>query len=442
MVNQTFPKIFSRATPLLDGRTSILESARILTALQVSAVMLKSSAKDRVEYKALTGYSILSKFLTKRRTFSKFLAGRSFDIAREVMIVKETDSIVSVIKAIHESNLGLVIVSRKSDSSNVLTTLELRDFVRLYRNGMELPWTKLKIGDLASSPILSVKSESTLRDLLETMLQFRVRKVFLPETRSIVSDRDILSYITSPRIVRLVDKTPELVLKTRVSELSSSRPPMVDSRMKITEAVQLINPDTGDSLLCDRGLVTFWDLIIKLESSNRAKLAVEKLINDGSLHTLPINENEAGESLRLLKKRRAEREMTPSQRKQFSTIAKKIQEQGFIDAQSVPYFTRVRIVDPLYLKRPARPFHIAGVNSSEKGGRKFTSVDFFGPKVIREFYYVLDWERFSKFISAKLELKFRATNIDPPRMLKKAFTQFMHDFGFHWTGCSHAESKN
>lgn len=442
MVNQTFPKIFSRATPLLDGRTSILESARILTALQVSAVMLKSSAKDRVEYKALTGYSILSKFQTKRRTFSKFLAGRSFDIAREVMIVKETDSIVSVIKAIHESNLGLVIVSRKSDSSNVLTTLELRDFVRLYRNGMELPWTKLKIGDLASSPILSVKSESTLRDLLETMLQFRVRKVFLPETRSIVSDRDILSYITSPRIVRLVDKTPELVLKTRVSELSSSRPPMVDSRMKITEAVQLINPDTGDSLLCDRGLVTFWDLIIKLESSNRAKLAVEKLINDGSLHTLPINENEAGESLRLLKKRRAEREMTPSQRKQFSTIAKKIQEQGFIDAQSVPYFTRVRIVDPLYLKRPARPFHIAGVNSSEKGGRKFTSVDFFGPKVIREFYYVLDWERFSKFISAKLELKFRATNIDPPRMLKKAFTQFMHDFGFHWTGCSHAESKN
>ena len=274
------------------------------------------------------------------------------------------------------------------------------------------------------------------------MLQFRVRKVFLPDTRSIVSDRDILSYITSPRIVRLVDKTPELVLKTRVSELSSSRPPMVDSRMKITEAVQLINPDTGDSLLCDRGLVTFWDLIIKLESSNRAKLAVEKLINDGSLHTLPINENEAGESLRLLKKRRAEREMTPSQRKQFSTIAKKIQEQGFIDAQSVPYFTRVRIVDPLYLKRPARPFHIAGVNSSEKGGRKFTSVDFFGPKVIREFYYVLDWERFSKFISAKLELKFRATNIDPPRMLKKAFTQFMHDFGFHWTGCSHAESKN
>lgn len=442
MVNQTFPKIFSRATPLVDGRTSILEAARILTALQVSAVMVKSSAKDHVEYKALTGYSILSRFPTKRRTFSKFLAGRSFDIAREVMIVKETDSIVSVIKAIHESNLGLVIVSRKRGASKVLTTLELRDFVRLYRNGMELSETKLKIGDLASSPILSVKSESTVRDLLETMLEFRVRKVFLPETRSITSDRDILSYITSPRIVRLMDKSPELVLKTRVSELSSSKPPMVDSRMKITEAVQLMNPDTGDSLLCDRGLVTFWDLIIKLESSKRTKFTVEKLISDGGLHALPTNEDQGVESLRLLKKRPEEREMTPSQRRQFSEIAKKIREQGFIDAQSVPYFTRVRIVDPLYLKRPVRPFHITGVNSSEKGGRKFTSVDFFGPKVIREFYYVLDWERFSKFISAKLELKFRATNIDPPRMLKKAFTQFMHDFGLHWTGCSHAESKN
>ena len=438
MVNQAFPKIFSRATPLVDSRTSILEAARILTALQVSAVMVKSPSKDHLEYRALTGYSILSKFPTKRRTISRFLAGRTIDIARKVMIVKETDSIVSVIKAIRESNLGLVIVSRNGGTSKVLTTLELRDFVRLYRSGGELPEAKLKIGDLASSPVLSVKNESSLQDLLKTMLKFRVRKVFLPETRSLISDRDILSYITSPRIVEVMDKSPQLVLKTCVSELSSSQPPLVDSRMSIAEAVQLMNPDTGDSLICDRGLVTFWDIIIKLESSKRTRFPVEKLISENGLTS---SRSENVDSLSLPKKRTEEKEMTSSQRKQFSAIAKKIQEQGFIDAYSVPYFARVRIVDPLYLKRPARPFHIVGVNSSEKGGRKFTSIDFFGPKVIREFYYILDWERFSNFISMKLELKFRATNIDPPRTLKKAFTQFMHDFGLHWTGCSHAKPR-
>ena len=440
MLNHVFPKIFSRYTPLLDGRASILEAARVLTALQVSAVIVlnKSAVKDRVQYKTLIGYSILSKLPTKRGMFSRFLASRSWDIAQKVRVVKENDTIESVVGAIQESHLGIVLVSGKSGPSQVLTTVELRDFVRLYRDAGNMPKTKLKIGNLASSPVLSLKNGSALQDMLKTMLKCRVRKIFLPGTKSLVSDRDILSYITSPRIIERMNDSPETVFKTPASELPSSRPPVVDSKMSITQAVQLMNPDTGDCLICDRGLVTFWDIVIKLElSRKRTGLLLQGLVDAedrDALAGVDISGREKRPELEQAEKK----EMSESERKQFSAIGEKIRAQGFIAFLGVPRFARRRIVDPLCFEPPARPFRIIGINSGHKGGRKFTSINLFGSRVIRESYYVLDWEKFSKFISMKLEVMFRATNPDPPKQLKRAFTHFMHNFGLHWTGCHHA----
>jgi len=434
-VNQLFPKIFSRYTPFLDGRAPILEATKLLTASQVSAVIVsdRSSAKGGVQYKALAGYHILSKLPAKEGSFSKFFARPCKVVAQPIQIVDENEHLKTVVKTIGESRVGVVLVSRKNVSSQVLTTLELRDFIRLYRDGKNLPNTNLKIGELASSPVLSVKSGATLEEIINAMLKNRVRKIFLSQTKQVISDRDILTYITSPGIFEQMNESPGSVLATRARELPSTRPPVVDSALNITEAIQFMSPDSGDCLICDRGLVTFWDIVIKLEESRKGS---KFLLRD--LDQFSREDISGREQRQAFEHSGAKIKLSESQKKRITAISEKMRAQGFIVSNQVPYFARKRLVDPLYFNHPARLFQIRGViSAAHKGATKYSSIDLFGRRKLGESYYVLNWDKFSKFISQKLEVMFRATNPTPSKNKKTAFTRFMHNFGLHWTGCFH-----
>jgi hypothetical protein len=130
-------------------------------------------------------------------------------------------------------------------------------------------------------------------------------------------------------------------------------------------------------------------------------------------------------------------EFSESRKRELLQIEAELLIQGFVPVDAVPPTLRTSIVDPLYIEHPARAFRITGVNSGQKGSRKFKCVDLFGVGTLHESYFIVDWDRFSKFISAKLEAKFVETNPDTPKQLRKVFTRFMHNFGLHWSGCQH-----
>ena len=440
-VNQVFPKIFSRSTPLILDQAPLLEAVKILSVLQVSAVMVldRKAVKVSEQFKALTGYFILSQLPSGEGKVSRFFARPSIELAREIRVVRETAPIESVVKAIQQSRVGVVLVSRKKESSQELNTIELRDFVRLYRDGTNLPESGLKIGDLSSSPVLSIKNETTLRDLIKSMLKYRVRKILLSDTKKLVSDRDVLSFITSPGTLESMDRSIDQVLKTPVSELPSTRPPVVDGRMTITEAAQLMNPDSGDCVICETGLVTFWDLVVKLEQSRRR---TELLLQEQNIQSdtfYPSREGVTKTQNSQLTKVAIDKVMSQSERKRFLELAKRIQKQGFIAVDEVPRFARRKVVDPLYLSKPVRPFHLKGVCSGRKGGIQYSAVYLFGLRMLDESYYVEVWETFSRFMSQKLEVMFRSANPNPSRGMKVAVTRFLHNFGLHWAECDHGK---
>lgn len=439
IVSEVFPKIFSRYAPLLDGRVRLLEAAKMLTSPQVSAVIVSEKSKstnNETRYSAVAGYHVFSKLLRENLDFSKMLNRPCKFAALPIKVVNERTSIASVLKAISESRLGVVLVSRRIGSSEVLTTVELRDFVRILRMGKQLRESSLKVGDLASSPVLSVRKEDTLKRVLQIMVKHRMRRVLLYQTKSVISDRDILNFLISPDNYERIKKGVDSLFDAKASELPSSSPPFVDSEMSISDAAKLMNPDEGDCLVCDKGLVTFWDLVIKLEdpklSSKVSTQTTTETVNHDAVAETLFQEN-FGSS----KEIREQIDISPAKLKTLDAITRTIKKHGFIDSKSVPYFARQRIVDPLYFKSPARAFHIWGVNAGQKGGRKFTSLDFFGQRMLHESYYVSDWNKFAAFLGMKLEVMFRARNPNPPRQLRLAFTRFMHDFGLHWTECNH-----
>lgn len=435
IVSEIFPEIFSRYTPVLDGQARVLEAAKILTSPQVSAVIVsgrRQSAQSGTRYAAAGGYHILSG-LRMRSTDLNLLYLPCSLIAKPIKVVNEKESLGFIVKAIARSRLGVVLVKRKLISSEILTTVELRDFIRLYRSGRRLQEIDVKVGSLASSPVLAVRGEDTLKHVIGVMLKHRKRKVLLRDTGSLISDRDVLNFlIGSHRYERLRDE-PDKIFNTQALELPSSRPPFVESDMGITEAAGMMNPDAGDSLICDRGLISFWDLVIKLENLTEKS----SVLYQG----YPLNDQVKGGRIQRNSSTRviadATEHISPAREKLLTAIVNILKKQGFIDSHNVPQFARERIVDPLYFENPARAFYLWGVNAGQKGGRKYTSFDLFGSRMLHESYYVTNWDEFSKYLSAKLEDMFRSKNPDPPRQMKLAFTRFMHDFGLHWTGCIH-----
>ena len=283
IVSEVFPEIFSRYTPVLDARARVLEAAKILTSPQVSAVIVSGSASSKqgaVQYSAAGGYNILSRLHLRSGDIDLFYRPCSL-IAKPIKVVNQDESLESIIRAIARSRLGVVLVRRKLVSSEILTTVELRDFIHLYRSGRRLKVKNVKVGSIASSPVLAVRGEDTLKHVIEVMLKNRKRKVLLRETKSLISDRDVLNFlIGSNRFEQLTDEKAK-ILNTPARELSSTQPRFVDSNMGIEEAAGLMNPDAGDCLICDRGLVSFWDLVIKLEDlTDRAKTPSQESFRD------------------------------------------------------------------------------------------------------------------------------------------------------------------
>ncbi|MDG6904935.1 MAG: hypothetical protein JRN20_04020 [Nitrososphaerota archaeon] len=174
IISKVFPQIFSRYTPVLDGRTQVLE---------------------------------------RRRDFPKLLHRPSSLIAQPIKVLSETDSYAPVINSTARSRLGFVVVARKIGSSDILTAVELGDFIRMYNTG-KLQKTNVNVENLTSSLILSVDGKDTLKHVIGVMLKHRKRMVLLRETKSLISDSDVLNFLIGSNRFEQLKDAPEKVLKT------------------------------------------------------------------------------------------------------------------------------------------------------------------------------------------------------------------------------------
>ncbi|MGI0091956.1 MAG: hypothetical protein ACREBS_09620 [Nitrososphaerales archaeon] len=70
-----------------------------------------------------------------------------------------------------------------------------------------------------------------------------------------------------------------------------------------------------------------------------------------------------------------------------------------------------------------------------RGARRYSIYDLVGHSVRGMIYFVIDHEKFSKYISRKLEDDFAMTNPEPTIPLRRSFTSFMHENKLHWSRC-------
>jgi hypothetical protein len=268
-IAEALPDIFKRTYPVLESGTELLLAASLLKFHQIDAIPIGFKKKQK-KHLAVLGYSCLSHLLqTKPSMYKTFLEQPCDKIAQELSSISWNTNLETLLKLFWETKFGFSMVEGKFETSALVS---LRDLLGLYRD--DVLSTTMSLGQIAS-PIFSMSSESSLKQVLGEMFVRRIRRIFLDgkDGNRVITDRRIISYIFSTSRLEELLHSPADLLEVPVGKLGTMRPPFKSEQTKIKKAAEAMKEQIEECLVCEKGVVTPWDMIMKPWKSG--KLDVE-----------------------------------------------------------------------------------------------------------------------------------------------------------------------
>lgn len=105
------------------------------------------------------------------------------------------------------------------------------------------------------------------------MFNHRFRRVFVSGDKGLVTDREIISYIFSTKRLSETAKNPETLLDAHLGNLERTKPVRIRKSATIKGAALSMKEANEDCLVCERGVITPWDLLMKPFASGQLKIA-------------------------------------------------------------------------------------------------------------------------------------------------------------------------
>ncbi len=266
MIGEALANIFKRTYPVIEPNTQMLLAVSLLRFHQIDALPIgfKPRQKKRL---AVFGYSCLSKLLEmKPRGYGRFLEMPCERAALELSTIDFDESLEALLRVFENTKFGFAWVESKRLGGFV----SLSDLVELYISGVID--TKMTAGEVAS-PIFSLPSESNIKMVLKEMFNHRFRRVFVSGDKGLVADREIISYIFSTKRLSEIAKSPETLLDAHLGDLDRMEPVRIRKSATIRAATLSMKEANEDCLVCERGVITPWDLLMKPFASGQLKIA-------------------------------------------------------------------------------------------------------------------------------------------------------------------------
>ncbi len=208
--------------------------------------------------RAVYGYSSLARLLRMNpKSFTKFLRQPCVSVSDVLATVDATDGLKKVFRTFERTRFGFAWVE---DGDNPGGFVGLHDLLGLYETGAIR--SELRIGEVAS-PIFSIPAATSLRDALSTMFAHRYRRMFFSAQSGFISDRTVIERIFSPAVLQSYSNGSGDVLKIPALEVDRLQPRSASSELTIARAARELHERPGQCLVCERGVVTPWDLVMK-----------------------------------------------------------------------------------------------------------------------------------------------------------------------------------
>lgn len=261
-VGEALPNIFRRTSVVLEPGTQMLLAASLLRFHQIDALPIGFEPKQKKKF-AVFGFSCLSKLLeTPPAEYKKFLELPCESASLELSTVDVVDSVESLLKVFERTKFGFAWV----ESDKLGGFASLRDLLELYGNG--ILGSNMSVEQVAS-PIFSMPASSRLSDVLQEMFSHKFRRIFVDGRNSVVTDRRIIGYLFSASRLTEISKNPEKLLDAQLGDLDKTEPIRVNNESTVKEAALSMKDAVEECLICDSGVVTPWDIVMKpLKSGN------------------------------------------------------------------------------------------------------------------------------------------------------------------------------
>ena len=254
-IGETLPEVFNRTVPVIEPDTQIIVAVSQLLFHEVDALPIGFSPPQKKRH-AVLGYSCLNKLLeTSSNNYTQFLYSPCLDAAQELVRIKADDNIESFLRKFVKTQVGYAWV----ESQTVWGFASLLDSLELYTR--ELIESDMTVGETAS-PIFSLPGNK-VEVALWKMLDRKFRRVFVEGKKRLFTDRQIIGRLFSSERLPLASKKPESFLDLRLSDIEAVKPVFVKESARVKVAADSIKKVKEQTLVCEKGVVTPWDLIVK-----------------------------------------------------------------------------------------------------------------------------------------------------------------------------------
>jgi hypothetical protein len=255
-IEEALPQVFDRATPVLDPNTEVLLAVSQLLFHEVDALPIGFKPGQRKRH-AVFGYSCLDDLLqTQPENYGSFLSSPCVKTAKELARIKADDDIESFLHVFLKTGFGFSWVESKTASGFASRI----DSLELYTQG--LIDTEMRIGDIAS-PIFSLPGETKIDDALHEMFDRKFRRVFVEGKNRLLTDRRIIGKVFSTERLPLASKDPKSFFDLKLADIEAVEPLRLKDSAPIKQAALTISKVQEETLVCETGVITPWDLVIK-----------------------------------------------------------------------------------------------------------------------------------------------------------------------------------
>ena len=245
----------------IPGKSSIISAIDHLRDNNFVPLLIEPRLEEEPPRpRVVSAFSVISKMaqLPPSR-LGAFLDSPATETALSIGSIDEGQDLVSLFHVFETTTLGFAEVHRDNRSTEVL--MSVKNVLRLYDSNILS--SDLVLNDVASSPVFSISRGTKLEKILREMLNRKFRRVQIADTRVIVSDREILSYLFQKDRLKKAEKSPERLLAGTLEEIQTRETPWFEGKVRLKDAAKMLSTKEHDSILTERGLITPWDLTMK-----------------------------------------------------------------------------------------------------------------------------------------------------------------------------------
>jgi CBS domain-containing protein len=269
-----------RTAPIIGEDDAVIKALVVLKALDVPVLAVVNRRGEVVG--VFAGYNVITLLhrvgsTSPMKLWAALYRTPLHDVDWLTLQTETTTSLEDLVTGMRARGWGYAVVHH-GETQHLIGVLDVARFLVSYG---ALERTSLRLLDIATGNVVSVRRDLTLLDLIGVMLRRRVRRVVLEEGDYIITDRGILQYIVSNQALEMLRDNPTKLLETSLDALTPylKKPEILRGETPISTAFKKLVEKEPYTVLTEerKHILTPWDITKLLEKKQTSQQHISRL---------------------------------------------------------------------------------------------------------------------------------------------------------------------